>query len=187
MPELIKNGDIKVDSDEVLNTFKDNYVKAKHILISTVDTETRAPLSDEEVKSAQAKAQDILNKLNSGADFDTLMNEYNEDPGMASSPNGYVFTKGEMVKEFEEATFALKENEMSGLVTTSYGIHIIKRVPIDYNAAEESHHIENIRMELAVPQFEELLEKWKKEFKIKKDSKAIDKIKPFELDLFFGE
>ena len=186
LPELIKKGEIKVDSKAALDTFKKDYVKAKHILISTVDSATGAALSEDEVKAAKDKAQDILNQLNAGAVFDTLMKEHNEDPGMSSQPDGYVFTTGEMVEEFEKAAFALKENEISGLVETSYGVHIIKRVPFDMSADTEKAYIENIESQSAVPQFEELIDKWVKESKVRSKDKIIEKKKPFGAELFYG-
>lgn len=94
------------------------YVTAKHILIT----------SEERGKDdAKKLAQEILGKLKKGEDFDTLMLEHNEDPGMEYFPDGYTFTKGEMVPEFEAAAFELEEGKMSELVETTYGYHIIKR------------------------------------------------------------
>ncbi|MBQ7900625.1 MAG: peptidylprolyl isomerase, partial [Clostridia bacterium] len=60
--------------------------------------------------------------------FNSLVEQYGEDPGMASQPEGYLFTKGQMVEEFETAAYALKVGAVSGIVESSYGYHIIKRV-----------------------------------------------------------
>ncbi len=185
--ELMERGDITVDEDAVLKEFKENYVKAKHILISTVDAESGAALSEDEVAAANAKAQDILNQLNSGADFDELMNANSEDPGLATAPDGYVFTKGEMVAEFEEAAYALKENQISGLVNTSYGIHILKRVPFDMEGAQETSALEAKKAELAVPEIEALLKTWKANAKIKTNDKVLDKLKAFDAKEIFGQ
>ncbi len=187
LPELINKGEIKVDSDEITAQFRSEYVKAKHILITTVDPQTNAPLCEEEVAAAKVKAQDILDQINAGADFDELMNANSEDPGLASAPDGYVFTKGEMVAEFETAAYALKENEVSGLVETSYGIHILKRVPFDMTASQESQILDSKEYEAASPQFEELLNKWKSEAKVKKNDKFLKNVKEYELKAFFGE
>ena len=67
------------------------------------------------------------------------MNEVSEDPGLASYPDGYVFTEGQMLQPFYEATLALQEGEVSGLVQTEAGFHIIKRIPVDYTAMLESY------------------------------------------------
>lgn len=103
---------------KILEKYENEFVTAKHILITT-----------EERTKAEAKkvAEDVLKKLKKGGDFDSLMAEFSEDPGTAQYPQGYTFTKGEMVKPFEEAAFSLKEGEISGLVETDYGYHILKR------------------------------------------------------------
>ena len=77
------------------------------------------------------KANEILTRALAGEDFDMLIETYGEDPGMASNPNGYTFTSGVMVSEFEEATIGLEIGEISGLVQSQFGFHIIKRVEPD--------------------------------------------------------
>ena len=90
-----------------------DYMAAKHILVSD-----------------EALAKQILNELKNGADFDALMMEYTEDPGVQTEPDGYVFTTGEMVEEFENAVKSLKIGSVSGVVKSPYGYHIIKRLEI---------------------------------------------------------
>jgi len=178
IPILLEKGDIKIDEEAAMNEFESTYVKAKHILISTVDAQTGAALPDDQVAAANKKANEILAKINAGEDFDELMNTMSEDPGLATAPDGYVFTTGQMVPEFEEASFALKENQVSGLVKTSYGIHIIKRVPFDMEAEQEVAAIDAIRTSLAIPEFKTFVETKKKDYKIKIDKEALKNIKP---------
>ncbi len=123
---------------------------AKHILFKTVD-DSYATLSDEEVAAQLALAQDVLDQLNatSGDEqialFDTLMNQYSEDSrdanGELYSPDGYETYAGQMVTEFEEAALAMDDYEISGIVETTYGYHIIMRLPletsVDYDAYRE--------------------------------------------------
>ena len=59
--------------------------------------------------------------------FGRLADEYSEDPGRQTNPDGYIFTPGTMVQEFESATEALKYGEISGIVESDYGYHIILR------------------------------------------------------------
>lgn len=107
------------EDTSVLNDYKqDDKASVKHILIK---------FSDEEGFDAQAKAQEVLDRINAGEDFDTVMLEENEDTGETEA--GYTFGKGEMDEAFEAASFALNIGEMSGLVESSFGYHIIKRVP----------------------------------------------------------
>ena len=105
-----------VHNDEINELYKNEYTCAKHILIS-FDTYSE----DDAFELAEA----VYNKALSGVDFDTLINTYNEDPGMSQNPDGYVFTKNEMVKEFEETSFSLAPGEISAPVKTTYGYHII--------------------------------------------------------------
>lgn len=107
---------------------------AKHILIknddgssagTTEDGQEAAPAEDK-----RAKAEEILGRINNGEDFDALMNEFNEDTGETEA--GYTFTAGEMAAPFEKAAFALKIGEVSDIVESQYGYHIIKRIPGRY-------------------------------------------------------
>ncbi len=129
---------------EAKKLLDENYVTAKHVLILTTDEATGAPLSAEEKAAKKKLADDILYKIKRGADFDKMVKEYGEDPGMVANPDGYFFTKGEMVAEFEEATFALKPGQVSGIVETSYGYHIIKRLPNKAYSTEELENTKNI-------------------------------------------
>jgi len=111
-------------------------VKASHILIK-VDENAAA----DAVTAAQARAQDILSQLEKGADFAELAKKYSEDTGSKDSGGDLGwFGRGDMVKEFEDAAFALKKGKISNLVRTSYGFHIIKvtdkRGTVDKNFKE---------------------------------------------------
>ena len=54
-----------------------------------------------------------------------------DDPGMTTFPDGYTFTSGQMVQEFEDGTRALEDYALSDIVESSYGCHIILRLPLD--------------------------------------------------------
>lgn len=122
---------IPAPDEEALN----NYVyQVKHILISTLD-ENRQPLPAEEVAEKKKQVEDILAQLQAAEDlparFDELMNEFSEDgrgeDGALSAPDGYTAVPGDMVAPFEEAAFALKPGEMSGIVESEFGYHILLR------------------------------------------------------------
>lgn len=123
--------DRPTDAD-VAAYIKDNDIlSAKHILLLTMDMTTREPLADDVIAQKKATAEALLKQLQESddlaADFDALMNEYSEDTGLAANPDGYVFSSGEMVTEFEEGTRALEYGQMSGIVESPYGYHIILR------------------------------------------------------------
>jgi len=131
-----ENAENFTDEEVAAYAQENEYMQAKHILLKTVDDSGTA-LSDEEVAAKLATAEEVLALLDaySGDDinayFDELITEYNEDTGVESSPNGYLFTSGTMVEEFETAAAALGDYEYSGIVETSYGYHIILSLPIN--------------------------------------------------------
>ncbi|MEG2584222.1 MAG: stalk domain-containing protein [Oscillospiraceae bacterium] len=95
---------------------KKDAATVQHILIKS-DFKT-----DNELK----KAEKVEKLAKGGNDFNKLMTEFNEDTG--ETAEGYTFGTGEMVKEFEDASFSLKINEISKPVKSSFGYHIIKRL-----------------------------------------------------------
>jgi peptidyl-prolyl cis-trans isomerase D len=97
-------------------------VAAAHILLLVNPPNDQS--KDAEVKK---KAEEVLKLAQSGQDFEELARKYSEDTGSAKQ-GGYIgaFPRGEMVPEFENAAFALKAGEMSGLVRSEVGYHIIK-------------------------------------------------------------
>ncbi len=94
-------------------------VRASHILLKTEGKDEAAVKAKAETLLAQAKAP--------GADFAALAKANSEDEGSAVNGGDLnYFGKGQMVPEFEQAAFALKAGEVSGLVKTTFGFHIIK-------------------------------------------------------------
>ena len=123
--------------ESVEKYYKDNYLHAKHILVSTVDTSTMTPYDEAEIATRKSMADGLLFLAQSGEDFDVLVEQYSEDPGSKSQPGGYYFTAGEMVKEFEDTTRSLGINEI-GICESVYGYHIIKRLPLEAGAVDYS-------------------------------------------------
>lgn len=108
--------------------------KISHIVITPGVLEERKA-------EAREKLQGILKRARSGEDFAELAKQYSEDPGSASGGGdlGY-FARGVMIKEFSEAAFALEKGEISDIVGTPYGLHIIRkedsRIKADSNGGE---------------------------------------------------
>ena len=73
-------------------------------------------------------AQEVLQKLNSGESFAKLAEQYSIDGSRKRGGDLGEFGKGMMVKEFEQAAFALEKGQVSGIVKTQFGYHIIKRL-----------------------------------------------------------
>lgn len=122
----ITDAQVKKFYDENGNRFeKPEEVRASHILISSVDPVTRAELPAAELKKKKDHADKVLVRAKKGEDFAKLAKEFSEDPGSKDKGGEYIFPRGQMVKEFEETAFALKPKEVSGLVKTQFGWHII--------------------------------------------------------------
>ncbi len=96
-------------------------IRASHILI-TVD----AKATDAEKKKAKDKADSLLKQLKNGADFAKLAQENSGCPSSKQGGDLGYFGKGQMVKPFEDAAIALKPGELSTVVETQFGYHIIK-------------------------------------------------------------
>jgi peptidyl-prolyl cis-trans isomerase C len=118
----VSDSDIRAFYENNPETFKQpERVKASHILIK-VDPKADASQKAE----AQKKIDLVKEKLQKGEDFGALAKEYSEGPtGPKGGDLGY-FTRGQMVKPFEEAAFAMKPGEVSGMVETRFGYHLIK-------------------------------------------------------------
>lgn len=117
-------------------------------------------LSDEDKEKvkeeAKKLAEEVLDKINKGEDFEEMLTEYGWDPGMESNPQGYYMNHNtSFVQEFLDAAFKLSEGEVSPLVeNASYGWFIIKRMPIDMDYVEEN--IDSMIVEYDTPAIEEL-------------------------------
>ena len=96
-------------------------VNVRHILIKTTDK------SKEEVAKLKTKADGLLQQLRQGADFADLAKKNSEDPGSAVKGGelGWI-VRGQTVKAFEDAAFSLKPKELSNVITTEYGFHIVQ-------------------------------------------------------------
>ena len=97
-------------------------IRASHILI-----QFKSPGGKEDTTAALAKIDSILTKIKNGADFAEMAKEYSQDPGSKEKGGdlGY-FQRRQMVKEFDEAAFNLNVGEVSGVVKTRFGYHLIK-------------------------------------------------------------
>lgn len=170
-------------SDEIAEYFNNNYFRAKHILIDFSNYAT--DYSDGRAE-AISKVNEVIEAIDSGEDFDLLIEKYNEDPEMLNNDLGYIFTFGEMPKNFEDAVADLEINEISSAVETDYGYHIIKRLECKslfdtfislpsamYEGADGIDEIVNL---LIASKREKMLSDLKENSNIKINQKVIDEI-----------
>ena len=126
------------DEDAVKYLEENGYMSADHILLMTVDSTTQEALDEATVAEKKAQAEDIAAQLKAIEDTDELLEkfaelkaQYTEDTGATYYPDGYIFTTGKMVAEFEETAKNLGEYEVSDVTETTYGYHILLGKPLD--------------------------------------------------------
>ena len=121
---------IQVDEDTLHKLYEEQKANfsvgeerhARHILIKVDEN-----ADDKAVEAARSKAEEILKKIRSGGDFANLAKKYSDDSGSAAEGGDLgFFGKGVMVKPFEDTVFSMKVNEVSDLVRSPFGFHIIK-------------------------------------------------------------
>ncbi len=120
----------KATEDDLRAIAEESYVQVKHILVDETSLENATDEEGEPYETLEDLADDISERAKDGEDFDALTEEFNIDPGVASSPDGYFFTYGAMVTEFETAAFDMEVGDISAPVQTDYGYHILYKVPM---------------------------------------------------------
>ena len=126
------------DADALAWLEEGGYMACDHILLMTIDSSTGQSLEEAKVQEIQKKAGELAQELAAIEDreellkrFRELKDEYTEDTGAAHYPDGYTFTTGKMVPEFENGCRELEEYQVSDPIQSSYGYHIILRLPLD--------------------------------------------------------
>ncbi|MDP1557686.1 MAG: SurA N-terminal domain-containing protein [Nitrosomonas sp.] len=128
-------GKQQVDEDEAREYFavyQNNYVQPEERQASHILFALSADASDEERAAVQNKANEVLEQVRQDpAHFAEIAEQYSEDPGSAGQGGGLgFFGRGIMVKVFEDEIFQMQPDEISGLVETDFGFHIIKLTAI---------------------------------------------------------
>lgn len=165
-PMLVTDADVEAEAHRIYDeTVKrigpDGLVQAAHILLRV---NQQAP--DSEVAAAKVRIDSIYKALQAGADFVEMAKKVSQDPGSARQGGLLPFAqRGQFVKEFEDAAFSLQPGQMSGIVETAYGYHIIKVMdkkmlePFEYHHDNIIRFIEqrNLRDRIAEQKVEELV------------------------------
>jgi len=133
----VSDADLQKYYDAHKNEYEE--VKARHILIafkgSPAAQAGKKELTEDEAK---AKAEDIRKQIQGGADFAALAKKESDDTGSGAQGGDLgSFTKGQMVPEFEKAAFAAKPGELTPVVRTQYGFHVIQVQEHGYTPLEQ--------------------------------------------------
>ena len=127
--------DVQITQDDLrayYDQHRDQYrvpeqVKVSHILIKTPLPGPDGKVDEKGVAEAQHRAEDLLKQLKGGAKLEDLAKKYSEDPGSAKQGGSLGWIgKGQTVPEFEKTAFSLPKGQISDLVKSSYGFHIIR-------------------------------------------------------------
>lgn len=190
--------------EDVVARYDAEYVRVKHIFISKTDlneqteqpdaatAEAEATETSEAAETTEAKEQtaeefeaaqklviqEVYEKAKAGEDFESLIAEYNEDPGMEQNTNGYTFTDNSgMVQVFEDAAFALQVGQISEIIEQPQGWHVIKRYDLLTEGEEYTQYISSLTSEMATDIFDNYIDSLKGNYVIEINQGAVDGIK----------
>ena len=166
MPAFVTDADMEAEAHKIYDQTveqigPDGLIQCAHILITA---KQQAPQS--EWDAAKVRIDSIYQALKNGADFAELAKKVSQDPGSAREGGLLPFVqRGRLVKEFEDAAYALQPGEMSGVVQSPYGYHIILMKerkafePFDFHKESILKFMEqrNIRDQLAAPKVDSLV------------------------------
>lgn len=187
-------------SDETLKGYIDEngFMTSAHILFKTTEEvkgedgkTTEKDISDSAKAEKKAKAEKLAKELKAIKDdekrkekFLEYMKKDSEDPGKESYPNGYCFTDGAMVQEYTDTTKALKDYEVSDVVESKFGYHIIMRLPTTASNVDINNQYGYTLGQMAASyDFDEEMKKWKVSDKAEFNSQYKD----FDFTQFFGD
>ncbi len=145
---------VQVTQDDLRNYYdqhRDEYrtpeqVKVSHILIKTPLPGPDGKVDEKGVQEAQRRAEDLLKQLKSGAKLEDLAKKYSEDPGSAKVGGSLGWIgRGQTVPEFEKVAFSLPKGQISDLVKSSYGFHIIR---VDDKQEAHTKSLDEVKAEI---------------------------------------
>ncbi len=153
-------GKVTVSDEDLKKSFEE--IKVRHLLIRPDQEKKR--VEEAAKKSGKAaegldgdalarkRAEELLAQIKKGSDFAALAKKYSDDTGSAAQGGDLGWVKrGQMVPEFEAAAFSLKQGEVSGIVKTDFGYHIIKvegrrqQIPADFEKDKEQYRSQELQ------------------------------------------
>ncbi len=162
----ISDGDAKAyyeaHHDEFMSPMR---VRASHILLRS-----------------REEAESVLTKIKAGSDFGEMAKQFSLDPTASKGGDLGFFEKGQLILEIEEAAFAMKKDQLSGVIQTNFGFHLLKVTDVSEPQLREYESvkreiIEKLTVNEKTKHFAELTERLKATGKIKIDEKALSALK----------
>lgn len=170
--------------EEISAAINDNYALVQHILIMNAPQDGTA--DENYAAEAKKKAEEVLEKAKTTNNFEALVTEYGEDPGMTANPEGYLITKGgytldgqsQMVEPFTKGAFAVEPGKVNPeLVESDFGWHIIKRCEIAQTHTDYAQLSGAATNNIAYEKFFDYLDTLRSSMQIEKKDNIINKIK----------
>lgn len=159
-------------------------VRVRHILLKTLD-DANQPLPDDKKAEVKAKAEEVLAKVKAGEDFEALVKEYSEDPGSKDKGGEYTFGRGSnFAPEFTEASFGMEPGDVTELVETSFGYHIIKLEEIIEPTEEDIQALKDQEQKIKDSAIEQLkyqafdakYKEWEKDYTVEENEEVVKAI-----------
>jgi foldase protein PrsA len=159
-------------------------VRVRHILFRIID-DSYQPLPEDQVAAAKTKAEEVLAKAKAGEDFETLVKEYSEDPGSKDNGGEYTFSRAtNFAPEFIEASFGMEPGDITELVKTQHGYHIIKLEEVIEPTEEEIQALKDKEQQikdqaieqLKYQEFDNKYKEWEKDYEVVENEDIVKSI-----------
>jgi hypothetical protein len=127
VPEVYADAPLPASSESHVN--EPTMIRAQHLVVMHRDSRNAPPVIVRSKAEAKARAEQALQLLRDGANPDEIMAKYSDEPGAAERHGDLGrFSRKQMVKKFSEAAFKLKPGEVSEVIETEFGFHVIRRL-----------------------------------------------------------
>lgn len=150
---------------------QDEQIRVHHILFKVSETADPGKVTD-----VENRARRVLQRIKNGEEFETLARQFSEDPSALKGGDIGFFFRGDMIKNFEDAAFALKPGEVSDLVRTPLGFHIIR---MDESKKSQQAPFEQVKVQIKLRLKQEnsnkMFEQYVEKLKVKADIQIRDK------------
>ncbi len=181
-------GEKAVSESDLESYYTKNYVHVKQIFINKEDTTTNAELTGAKLTAATNKANTAYAAAKANkADFDALVKKYNEDPGMTSNPDGYIFSQDTATNDsydtsFVSEAFSLKVGDV-GMTQSDMGYFIEYKVALDPKASTFATYKEGVLEAIKGTEYTTMITDNGKKVKVTQNKAALNHYDPKTLNL----